>query len=344
MKSSIVFLILVFLLQPSLAQNADNPVEHMSYLANREAELQKNYLSYMSEVAHGRRARKMEKRRQELIASIQQAIREAGKLRPYKGDASLRTAYVDYWNILLHIFREDYHKIVDLEEVAEQSYDMMEALMLAQEKVDEKLGNAYDKIPPAYEAFAAKHEVTLTQGEESKVSKKLSTVGKVNHHVNQLFLIYFKSAVQENNLALAMNKNDLSAVEQTKNSMIAYAQEGLAKLDTIKGYNNDMALVNACRRALEFHKAEGETRISPMADYLIEVEEFNRLKKSFDAKPANKRTQQDIDQYNQSVASLNKGAENFNKQSQQLFKDRVKAAEAWENARKNFMDKHIPYK
>jgi hypothetical protein len=43
----------------------------------------------MSEVAHGNRARKMEKRRNDLLNSINEAIRE-GKLRPYKGDASLR--------------------------------------------------------------------------------------------------------------------------------------------------------------------------------------------------------------------------------------------------------------
>jgi hypothetical protein len=326
------------------AQTVESPVDHMHYLSERESELQKNYLSYMSEVAHGQRARKMEKRRQELIVSIQQAIREAGKLRPYKGDASLRTAFAEYWNILLLVFKEDYHKIVDMEEVAEQSYDMMEALMLAQEKVDEKLAAAYDKIPVAYEAFATKHNVTLTDGEETKVARKLNKVSKVNVYVNQLFLIYFKSAVQENNLASAMNAKDINAVEQSKNALTTYAQEGLTRLDTIKAFDGDASLINACRKSLQFHKAEGESRIPPMADYLIKADEFTKIKKSFDAIPASKRTQADVDKFNTAVNDVNKGAQNFNKLSEQLFKDRVKMVESWNAARKQFMDKHMPYK
>jgi hypothetical protein len=343
-KSLILLSLVCFTVSTTTAQSQDGPVAHMSYLADREAELQKNYLNYMSEVAHGQRARKMEKKRQELIVSIQQAIRDGGKLRPYQGDVSLRTAYVEYWNILLNIFKEDYHKIVDMEEVAEQSYDAMEAMMLAQQKVDEKLGEAYDKIPPAYEAFAEKHHVTLTKGEDSKISKKLGKVGQVNGYVNKLFLIYFKSAVQENNLAAAMNAKDINAAEQSKNALALYAKEGLAKLDTTKAFNNDQSLINACRKALEFHKAEAETRAQPLIDFILKADEFTKIKKSFDAKPASKRTQADVDDFNKKVAELNKGAENFNKQSQQLFKDRVNGVEGWNNARKNFMDRHMPYK
>jgi hypothetical protein len=346
MKTRIIFLAwTIFGVALSVsAQTVESPVDHMRYLSEREAELQKNYLSYMSEVAHGQRARKMEKRRQELIVSIQQAIRDAGKLRPYKGDASLRTAFTGYWNILLLVFKEDYHKIVDMEEVAEQSYDLMEALMLAQEKVDEKLSSAYDKIPEAYNAFASKHDVTLTDGEETKVAKKLNKVSQVNVYSNNLFLIYFKSAVQENNLASAMNAKDISAVEQSKNALTTYAQEGLSRLDTIKAFDGDASLINACRRALQFHKAEGETRIPPMADYLIKADEFTKIKKSFDAIPASKRTQADVDKFNLAVNEVNKGAQTFNKLSEQLFKDRIKIVESWNASRKEFMDKHMPYK
>jgi hypothetical protein len=174
-RSLIILVSFVFSFIEVSAQEG-SPVDHMTQLSDKEELLRKKYLSYMSEVAHGERARKMEKRRAELVSSIQEVLRDAGKLRPYKGDASLRNAFIEYWNILLHIFKEDYHKIVDMEEVAEQSYDMMEAYLMAQEKAGEKLEQAYDKIPPAYETFAAKHNVTLTEGQQSKVSRKLEKV------------------------------------------------------------------------------------------------------------------------------------------------------------------------
>src|SRR5688572_4259513 len=226
------FTFLLVLTFSQIHAQSDSPVEHMSYLNERDETLREKYMSYMSEVAHGERARKMEKRRQDLILSIQNTIREVSKLRPYKGDVSLRNAYTEYWNILLHVFKEDYHKIVDMDEVAERSYDAMEAYILAQEEVDKKVNEASSKIPPAYEAFALKHNVTLTEGTTNKLTRKLDQVGKVNHYVNKMFLIYFKSAVQESNALEALKANNINAIEQSKNSMIRFADEGLARLDT----------------------------------------------------------------------------------------------------------------
>src|SRR5688572_25274212 len=154
-------LFLLFTSSLSAQPSGDSPVDHMNYLNQLEENLSRKYLSYMSEVAHGNRARKMEKRRVELLNSVNEAIQEGGKLRPYQGDASLRDAFKQYWVVLLSIFKEDYHKIVDMEEVAEQSYDAMEAYLLIQEKAAKKLNEAYRKVPAAYDAFAARHHVTL---------------------------------------------------------------------------------------------------------------------------------------------------------------------------------------
>ena len=340
-----LFCFLLVVSASSIYAQSDSPVEHMSYLNDRDEVLRQKYMSYMSEVAHGQRARKMEKRREELITSIQTAIREGNRLRPYKGDVSLRNAYNEYWNILLHVFREDYHKIVDMDEVAERSYDAMEAYLLAQEEVDKKLNEAYAKIPPAYEAFALKHNVTLTEGGGgSKLNKKLDQVGKVNQYVNKLFLIYFKSAVQESNALEAVKANDVNAIEQAKNSMLKYAEEGLAKLDTVKPFKGDGALLNGCRKMLEFHRTEATEKIPLLADFIIKASEFDKLKKSFDTKPANKRTQQDVDKFNKAVNDMNKEIGTYNKNSEAIFAARNKAVATWEQSKRSFMDRHIPYK
>jgi hypothetical protein len=326
------------------AQPKESPVDYMSNLSSREELLGAKYLSYMSEVAHGHRARKMEKRRTELINTIQETIREGGKLRPYAGDVSLRNAFLEYWNILLLIFKEDYHKIVDMEEVAEQSYDKMEAYLLAQEKVDEKLKEAYAKVPLAYAAFAAKHNVTLTEGEQSKVSQKLNQVGKVNHYITKLFLIYFKSSVQESNLANALQSKDINAVEQTRNAMLKYSKEGLTRLDTLKPYNGDGSLITACRKVLEFHQLEAEKKIPLLSDFLIKSDEFDHLRKSIEAKPAAQRTQTDVDTYNKAVNDFNKEVQVYNKNSTDLHNGSNKVLANWDQSKKRFMDMHTPYK
>ncbi|WP_160143559.1 LIC11966 family surface protein [Chryseolinea soli] len=318
-------------------------VEHMTFLSGQEETLSLKYLSYMSEVAHGVRAKKMEKRRQELIAAVRLAIREGNKLRPFEGDASLRNAYVNYWTVLLSIFNEDYSKIIDMEEVAERSYDAMESYLLLQDKVDEKLKEAYNKVPEAYQTFAASHNVQLTQGQSTKLDRKLNETSRVNNYARQLFLISFKSSVQESNMIDALNKADLNGMEQSKNALKLYSEEGLSRLDTLKPYNGDASLVTACRKVLEFQKNES-SRISVLSDYMLKREEFEKIKKAFDAKPASSRKQADVDAYNKSLDAMNKGINDFNKTNDELNKGRDKVMQNWDAARKRFLDQHVPHK
>lgn len=323
---------------------AESPVDHMNSLDKLEENLSKKYLSYMSEVAHGSRARKMEKRRNDLLNSINEAIREGSKLRPYKGDASLREAFKEYWVVLLTIFKEDYHKIVDMEEVAEQSYDAMEEYLLIQEKASEKLHEAHDKIPQAYEAFAGKHNVRLVEGQSSKLSQRLNQAGEVNSYMNTIFLIYFKSNVQEVLMFKAMGNNDVNGVEQSKNSLAKFSAEGLAQLDTLKPFKGDGSLITACRKLLEFQKNEAETKAAFMPEFLIKKEEFEKIKKAFDAKPANRHTQAEIDDYNKAIADYNKAVNDYNKFSASLNAAREKVVNNWEITRRRFLDLHVPYK
>ncbi|HZB12193.1 MAG TPA: hypothetical protein VE467_04165, partial [Chryseolinea sp.] len=96
-----VFATLFLLLTTCLSAqpSGDSPVDYINYLNQLEENLSKKYLSYMSEVAHGNRARKMEKRRVELLNSVNEAIQAAGRLKPYKGDPSLRDAFKGYWTV-----------------------------------------------------------------------------------------------------------------------------------------------------------------------------------------------------------------------------------------------------
>jgi len=325
------------------AQAPDGPVDHMNYFNALEENLSKKYLSYMSEVAHGNRARKMEKRRTELLNSVTQAIHEGGKARPYKGDISLREAYKTYWGVLLSVFKEDYHKIVDMEEVAEQSYDGMEAYLLTQEKAKEKLNEAYSKVPMAYEAFALKHGVRLAEGQSTKLSQRLDQAGMVNSYMNTVYLLFFKSYVQEGLMFKAMQANDVNGLEQSKSSLSKFSAEGLLRLDTLRPFKGDGSLKTACRKVLEFQKTEADNAFF-LTDYHLKKEAFEKTKKSFDTKLVKNRTQDDIDAYNKAVNDYNMAVKDYNKTSEDLNVAREKVLNNWDITRKRFMDLHVPYK
>ncbi|NJM24350.1 MAG: hypothetical protein HC859_01305 [Bacteroidia bacterium] len=330
---------LIFTLQSVRAQESAG--QHMQDINKLEVALQEKYMTYMSTVAHSSSARKVEKRREELIKSIQETIREAARLRPYKGDASLRTTYLEYLKILQTVFKEDYHKIVDMEEIAEQSYDNMEAYLMAQEQAGDKLEAAALKLEPAYGTYAATHSVRLTEPEkESKLSRKLRLTGEVNHYSHIIYLIFFKSHHQEGYLIKAMDTGDLNAVEQSRNTLRRYAEEGLAKLDTMKPFKGDGSLLNACRRVLEFHRAEAGEKTAVAVDFLIKKDEFEKVRKVYEAK--NSHTNADMDEYNLRVNELNAAVQEYNKNNQSMNQERSKAFDHWVNTKKRFMDSHVP--
>lgn len=338
------FTLVVFLFAAcaSFAQNAESPVQHMQFFASRELELSKKYLDYMTQVAHSNRARKLEKKRQELIGQIRQSLNEANRLRPYKGDATLRDAYKVYWDILLKVFNEDYHKIVNMEEIAEQSYDHMEAYLLAQEKAGEVLSNAQDQIEPVYNAFAAKNNVRLVDNGDTKLEKRMRQVGAVNSYYYDLFLIFFKSYKQEMYVMEALNRKDLNGIEQNRSTLSKYATEGLQRIDTIKAFKGDGSLVNACRRVLEFHRQEADNQLPGLNDYLLKNDEFDKIKKAFDAKPASKRTQADIDLYNKAVNDINAALTSSNKLLTAMNTGRDNVIGHWNQTRERFMQSHVP--
>lgn len=325
-------------------QQPDSPVAHMSQITETDAGLQKKYLSYMSTVAHANSARKMEKRREELIMSIRDAIRNTSKIPLYKDDPALRDTYVQYLEILLSVFNEDYHKIVDMEAIAEQSYDNMEAYLLAQEQAEAKLQEAAKKIEPAYNDYAARHNVTLVESEkENKVSKKLEVIGKVNEYYHKVYLIFFKSTHQEGYLMKAIQDNDINAIEQNRGVQAKYAEEGLTSLDQVKTFQGkDASLANACRKALTFYKQEADTKVQVITDYMLKVDEFEKLRKAMEAKSDKQRTQADIDRYNKAVAEMNASINNYNKTIGTLNDERARVINDWNTASKKFMDAHIP--
>jgi hypothetical protein len=339
-KIVVVFMLCITSLT-TYAQSGDSPVDHMSFFTTRDGELSKKYLSYMSEAAHGNRARKIEKRRQEIILEIKQSLAEANRLRPYKGDASLRDAYKNFWDILLKVFNEDYGKIVNMEEIAEQSYDAMEAYLLAQEKAGEVLEIAQDSVEANYERFAARNRITLIQS-DSRISKKMRQVGAVNHYYHGLYLIFFKSYKQEAYVMDALNRKDINSVEQNNNTLIRFAEEGLSRLDTSNAYLGDESLVNNCKKVLTFHKMEAEKFIPDMSNYLLKSDEFEKIKKVYDTKPQAKRTQADVDAYNKAVNEMNEAVNKSNNASQARNAGSQKALDGWNMAVKNFMEHHVP--
>ncbi len=325
------------------AQTLEDPGTYMNAIVNAHDEMNKKYMTYVSAAAHGRRARKVEKLRQQVLESITNSRYKTIELPIYKGDNSLRQSSMDYIQLCYNVFNEDYSKIVNTEEIAEQSFDQMQAFILLQEKTGEKLEEASKKMHTASLAFAAKYKVTIVNGPKDELSEKMGVAGKLNHYKNQVYLLFFKCNWQDGEITKAINEKKVKDLEQSRNALIAYANEGLKILDTTKSFEGDMTLANACRQALSFYKKTGENDIPKTIDYFLKQENFEKMSKAFEAKSESSRTREDVDNYNKAVKEINTAVNNYNQSINQNNKARSEMLENWTNTENAFSNTHMPY-
>lgn len=321
------------------AQNFDNPGEYMQFISKQDMEVSKKYLAYNSASAHGKRQRKVEALREKLLNQIQESRMNISGMPSFKGDKSYRDTAVNFLKFYFNVMNDDYSKIINMEEIAENSYDDMEAYIMMEEQVQQKLSEANERMQAAQKDFAAKNNIRLLE-DKSEMSEMMDEVAGNSKYYHQVYLIFFKPSVQEKNMMEAQNKKNITGMEQARGSMIKYAQEGLEKLKELQAYKGDNSLKQACNNALNFYIKEGE-KMNAFSEYSMAKESFETSKKDFDK--SKNHSQQEVDAYNKAVNNINKATSNFNTVNQSLNELRSQQTQNWNEAVKNFFDNHTPH-
>jgi hypothetical protein len=339
MKQLFFLVIYVSLAGLSSAQNYDNAVEYMNVISKQRENVSKKFMSYASAAAHGKRARKIESLRAKLLDEVQEARMNIASMPSFKGDKSYRDSTVNFIKLYYNVLNEDYSKIVNMEEIAEQSYDAMEAYMMAQELVEKKLEEGNEKMHLATESFAAKNNIMLNK-DNSDLGEKMKQVHEINKYYNEIYLIFFKAYKQENYVMEAVQKNNITGIEQNKNSLLRYAQEGLEKLKGIKSFQGDNTLASACKTVLKFYEKEVNEKMNTVSEFFLTQERFAAIKKEFEKKSSPSKAE--IDTYNKSVKDINTASNAFNNSNQSLNKDRSYILNDWNKTVNSFFDEHTP--
>jgi hypothetical protein len=327
--------------KPIKAQDAaSDPGAYMNAIDNAENAMNQSYMAYVSAAAHSSRKRKIEKMRVQAVVSITDCRYKIIELPIYKGDNSLRQSSINYVQVCYKVFNDDYAHLINMEDISEQSFDGMQAYLLVQEAIDDTLKAASDRMEKAETDFAAKYNVKLVS-QKTELGDKMEATGKLNKYRNNIYLIFFKCNWEDNQLAEAINKKNITKIEQTRSALDKYAIEGLAALDTLKAFENDPSLAVTCKQALTFFKKEAETQIPVFTDFFLKEEEFNKLKNATEAKAD--RTKQDVDAYNKAVNDFNNAVKKYNEVNNELNSSRPQIIKNWNDTEKSFLDAHTPY-
>jgi hypothetical protein len=219
-----------------------------------------------------------------------------------------------------------------MEAVAEESYDAMEAYILANKRANKKLTNAFDELKEVEESYAEKNNITLLEGEKDRKSEKIENASDMLNYYNKVYLVFFKVYKQEAYVLAAQQNKDIAAFEQNVNALKMEANEALKKLDTMSGYEGSKELIAAAKKAVEFYKDEAENEFPKVTDFNIKKDNFEKANEIMESKKKKNRTQEDVDKFNKAVKEYNKAANSINETNESMNKARSEMLDEWNDS------------
>ncbi|NJK87837.1 MAG: hypothetical protein HC906_19590, partial [Bacteroidales bacterium] len=109
----------------SNAQNGNSAVSYLNSISQEYQRIQKDMWDYTSTIAHSRSARKVDNKRVDLMNTINKSKQNVRALPSFEGDKSLEDSVVAFLTLSYKVLNNDFADIIDMEAVAEQSYDKM---------------------------------------------------------------------------------------------------------------------------------------------------------------------------------------------------------------------------
>ncbi|WP_296316516.1 LIC11966 family surface protein [Winogradskyella sp. UBA3174] len=336
-----IITICIFLFTVSLsAQKFDTALDYLEFVSEQQEGITKKMWTYTKAIAHGKSDRNVNNKRKSLLKTLDRSIEKIKKAPGFDG--------VEFKNQLLKrlqfnkdLLNDEYAKIIDMKAVAEQSYDAMEAYMMAQELADKRMEEIQEEYEVNYYAFANKNKINIVES-ETDLSKNMSISNEVFSYYKNMYLIYFKVYINEIYLMDALNSNDANAIQQNANALSESAKEGLQVLKSIEHYKNDKSLSIATKKAFEFFIDEAENKVPVLTDFLVLSEDLEKTKATIEKTAERKRTKEQIDGYNAMISKFNKGVKQYNNTNTALNKKRQVVINVLNTTNQKFLSKHIP--
>lgn len=328
---------LLFIPMISMGQSAG---DHLSELNSVFSDLKKDTWKYLKSVTRGKSANKVEKTRAKLLETYVEQKRYVKGVRPYNDDNSLKDAMSQYLDLSYKVLKEDFDAILDMEAIAEQSYDAMEAYILANEKANDKLEDAADELEAVVNSYAANNNINLVKDEGDKTAEKIERASRALGYYNDVYLIFFRVYMQEKNVLDAHTQSDLNALEQNNNALKSIAEEQLQKLDTMSTFEGDASLIGAARKIIRYYKLEAERDFPKYIDFYVKKDNYDKAQKIMDSKKKKDMTEEDVNTYNKAVEEYNKAVNDYNAVIEKMNENRSDQLESWNESVEKYFDKH----
>ena len=154
-------------------------------------------------------------------------------------------------------------------------------------------------------------------------------------------MIDLKPYKQEVYLIEALDRNDISGIEQNRESLAEYAREGQSKLAAVQPHRGDDSLIRATKALLDFYEYEAE-KTAIFVDLALKKDRLERAKRSIDSTDPANRTREQVDSFNKLVNEYNTLVNRANAVNNELNQKRKGLTDQWNNFSDSFLARHVP--
>lgn len=322
------------------AQTVEGSAEYMDALSPAFDKIKVKTWDYLSAVSQGRGAFLIESSRQSLLNEIIDAKEEIMLAPSFNGNDEFRQALISYFTKTAAILQEDYDNILDMEAIAQETYDAMEAYLLAKEKANEKLDEAYFFLLTAQKKFADDNKLILHRPEDDLMTQKIEKTGRILSYYNKTYLIFFRVFKQESKVMAALQKDDLE--DFNWNNKILEFEGGIAleKMKSMPAFEGDSTLLKAAMVSLEFYMREATLDAKSTAAYYESKKAYAKAKEEFEKIPQEELVQADADKINTIGREYNKTVAEFHAMNKERNRERVNHLNRWNEEVEKFFKKH----
>lgn len=295
--------------------------------------------NYTKAITKSRRARSIEKSRQELLKIIQRNQTHVTTSPLFHNDSTLRTDLIHYLDLLYIVMKQDFDKILDMEDIEAQAYDEDEAHQMALDMAFAKLDTCRIMLTETDSVYFNTYHIKPDTTKDN-ISNKIDRANNAIAYYNPIYKIFYKSNKQYSYANQALGKKDLATLQQQTAALEKFVSEGIENLKRFKGYENDDDLIKTVAKFLDFYKKESTVNLPANIQFFLQVETFHNTVKMFEAIKADKRTQKDVDEYNKEVKIYNEAVNKINQTNNASYKKHSELIKEWYKVVDRFFELH----
>jgi len=316
---------------------ANDAVSYMNQLFAPINDLQQISYYYLRSIVQMNGVKSSERKRAELIEGIKVARKFSNEFHAFNGDSTLITALFKYLDLTYLIFKEDYDKILDMDNIREQSIDDEEAYEIAVDKANEKHDAIFRSFEITDSLFAAKYKVPIDTV-KSAMSIKIDNANRLLDYYSKIQRSVTRPHRYYGQAMGAQDEKNLALMEQNLISLRTYSDASLEKLKGQESFNGDSSLISAASNYISQLKTVGEQTIRANIDFILQAESFEKMSKKMMALDPQKRTAEEVETYNAEVSHYNKSIKEINSLNKTNYSMIDAAFKQWEKSIDTFLN------